>query len=335
MNSQWNNLAYSCLLPFLIMVISCNNNEPVNQADDVVELSLSTEMVKTEVNISRSPISGSIFPTGSYEFGTWVCFHEDDPEEFVPSQIDFNHIRTLLTVNNSNNNLEFLYRDRPRSTLNVKRKTPIDIYSYHPYLVGPQYYDLKPDSVPFTVSTNETDWMWAKESIGADNLTGGTFHSELKFSHAMTCIRLILNAKYDGSTVSSITLTDTQGRIYKAGWLDLASQTVVLDENSKTNSLLLGFNRGIGKDTSFYFILPEIPEFRESELKVSFVINNVPISETFIIPPVSYTTKEGTEIKGFVRGFCYTYRVEVDNTLTFSPVEIDEEWNSQEYTYRI
>lgn len=321
------------------MVISCNNDElqPTEQAENTVALTLSAEMVKTDIAVSRSAISGSSFASGSYEFGTWVCDHEEEPAVFIPSQTDFNHIRTLLTVSSSDSKIEFLYRDRPRSSLNVKRKTPIDIYSYHPYLVGTQYYDMKPDSIPFTVSTSEADWMWAKTSITAENLTEETFQASLKFGHAMTCIKFIVNAKYSGSTVSSITLTDKEGRLYKAGWLDLASQTVILDEKSKTNSLTLGFGRGIDKDTntSFYFILPEIPEFGKNELKVSFVIDNIPISGTFTIPLISYTTREGKEIKGFVKGFCYTYRVYVDNTLTFSPVEIDDEWGCQEYTYRI
>lgn len=336
------------LLFLLVLSAGCAEEELSSTAvcGNDVSLSVSAHIGTNSIPLSRALISGDKFPSGTngaqtvHNLGSWICFHEEEPSLFEESKTGYNHVLTQLTVKGTGKEYDastlFVFRDRQQSTLNVTRNTAVDIYSYFPYNTGLQYNELKPDRVPFTVGTKETDWMWAKTSIPASQLTGAEASATLVFSHAMTCIRLIVNAKEEGTTMSSITLHDEKGRLYTSGIMNLATQTLELDEDSKTDNLVLNFGRGISStaneamQTVFYIIMPQINDFEEGDMTLSFKFNGKDGENTYTIPG---KMDNGAEISSFEQGKCYTYRLTLDNTIRFSPIGVDDTWNTQEYKY--
>lgn len=335
----------------LAIMCGCNNDELIDdlQDNEQVILSLYPQITADVTVTSRAPILGNEFPpSGSgaveyYDLGTWICAHEDNPVNFIPEKSGYNHLQAKLSVSGSGDNIQrdirFYFRDRASTTLNVAKKKPVDIYSYYPMYTSEKYYELQPDSVPFT--SNETDWMWANRiTLMENDLVDSVKNVNINYSHAMTCLRIYIKAKYNRSTVSSITLNDTKGRLYQKGYLNLAKKELVLSDADKTEKLKVSYDRAIYQtETAFYIIMPPVESFSEGEMSMSFSIRNnnnsvVNAPNTFTIPT---KMNNGMEVKGFEQGKCYTYRLTVDNTISFSPVSVDESgiWTENEFDFEL
>lgn len=331
-----------CILMFII--IGCGNDLPDSMPNDTKEdvaLSISTRICGESIPASRAPIMCDNFPpktngeAESYNLGTWVCYHEDNPNDFVAEKSGYNHMQVRLSVKGTGDDISrestFIFRDHASSTLNVSRDRAIDIYSYYPMHMDTKYNTLKPDNVPFT--TGETDWMWGSTSIDTDKLHGSEADACIHYTHAMTCLRIYVTALYNSSNVTYITLNDTKGRLYKKGCMDIATEQLVLDDADKTTALRLTYTRAIyTTPTAFYIIMPPLESFSEGELSLSFTINNKAVDKNFIIPT---RMDNGNEVHGFERGKCYNYRLIVDNTISFTALSIDDTWLTNEYNFEL
>lgn len=333
---------------FMLLVLhGCSNEEPIDDSQNVgqVALSLLPQITSDIIVTSRAPIYGTNFPAGSngaavtYDLGTWICKHEESPSEFTPEKGGYNHLLTRLTVSGSENNIKretiFHYKDHAATTLNVAKNKPIDIYSYYPMLTTSSidYDNLRPDEVPFT--TGESDWMWGKKSIEASQLTDSVTDIKVSYSHAMTCIRIYIKALYSSSTVNSITLNNLQGGLYRKGLLNIAKKELVLSEADEADNLTISYNRVIGtSETAFYIIMPPVDNFSEGDMSMTFRIGNNTVPNTFTIPT---QMSNGQKVNGFEQGKCYTYRLTVDNTISFSAIEVDESgiWKENEYNFEL
>ena len=321
----------------------CSNDDLPDNLQDSNQVALSLyPQIATDVTVtSRAPIFGIDFPSGSngalvyYDFGVWVCSHEDNPVNFIPEKSGYNHLHAKMSVSGSGDDIQrdirFYFRDRAATTLNVARNKPVDIYSYYPMHTDTESYKLLPDSVPFT--SGETDWMWAdKIDLKGSELNDSVKSITINYSHAMTCLRIYVSALYSSSSVTSITLNDTKGRLYRKGSMNLAKKELVLSDDDKTANLPISYNnRVIGKSkTAFYIIMPPVESFSENEMSLSFKINNIQVPTTFTIPT---KMDNGNVVNGFEQGKCYTYSLTVDNTISFSPVAVDESGNWTENNF--
>lgn len=326
-----NILSISCMMATLMSLSSCNNEEPeVTTHEGKVALSLNPSIGEASGMQSRGAIFGNSFPSGSkgeetfYELGTWICLHEEIPSIFNTEMQGFNHMYTRLKASGLDSDYSistsFTINEIEHTSLNISRNKPVDIYSYYPYYKGFQYAYMKPDRIPFT--TGETDWMWGKTSIASEDLGASEVTADIKYSHAMTCLRIIITPKLNGTTLTSIKLKDNRSRLCSDGYMNLALQT--LERNSTSDEITVTYGRNISTSGStFYIIMPPIENIDEGELVMSFVYNNKQGESSFIIPT---TMTDGSSITGFKEGLCYTYKLSFDNSLTFNPVSIDETW---------
>lgn len=324
-------LSISCIMATLLSASSCGNDEPQAAADEgKVALSLNVSIGETSGAQSRAAILGSLFPSGSngaetvYELGLWICQHEEEPSLFEAEMQGFNHIYTRLKASGLDSDYSasstFTINEIEHSSLNISRNKAVDIYSYYPYYKGLEYKDMKPDRVPFT--TGETDWMWGKTSIAAEDLSGAEVYADMKYSHAMTCLRIIITPKLNGTTLTSIKLKDKKKRLCSSGYMNLASQT--LERDNISEEITVKYGRSISTSGStFYILMPPIDDIEEGDLVMSFVYNDKQGASSFAIPT---TMTNGSSVSGFKEGFCYTYKLSFDNSLTFDPVSIDETW---------
>lgn len=329
----------------LVVLHGCTNEEPFEdfEDEDQVALSLSTQIASDITVTSRAPIYGTNFPAGkdgaaeNYDLGTWICKHEEYPTDFISEKGGYNHLQTRLTVSGLDENIKrettFHYKDHAATTLNVAKNKPIDIYSYYPMLTNSSidYDNLRPDAVPFT--TGESDWMWGNVSVDASELTDTVVDIKMSYAHAMTCIRIYVTALYSASQINSITLGKTSGGLYKKGFLNLAEKKLVLAESDNSQELTVNYDRYIGQyQTAFYIIMPPVASFSDGEMSMTFKIKNTIVPTKFTIPK---QMSNGQQVNGFEQGKCYTYKLTVDNTISFSAVDVDETgiWKENEYNF--
>lgn len=340
MNIRTDNILFTPLLLALpLLLAACGQEENVpfpDEGNGEVRLDLSARMSAggtMESQATRDEPSFEDFANGSYSFGTWVCHHEDDPSEFVPTKNGYANIPTAMTMSDGGQSWLYTFPNRPATSLNVSRRVPIDIYMFSPRpTTGTQAE--RPDAVSFT--SGKDDWMWAKTSVDGATLTGDEVPVPIKFSHAMTCLRIAITAKHPGSSLTSITLKDGKNRLYAGGMMDLARQALVLEDNNRTGQVKVTYNTALGTDsakpTYFYLFMPP-PAMGDGEtyagdFTLSFVFNGNVAKTEFTIPRTINAGETSVKIGNFEAGKRYTYRLTLDNPVIFAPVEVDNQWET-------
>lgn len=342
MNIRTDNILFAPLLLALSLFAACGQEEAVTFPGDSgeVRLDLSARMYAGGTMESRATGDEPVFDDftdGSYSFGTWVCHHEDEPKDFVPTKNGYANIPTTMTVSNGNQSWLYTFPNRPATSLNVSRGIPIDIYIFSPRpTTGTQAE--RPDAVPFT--SGKDDWMWAKTSVSKGTLTGDKVSVPIKFSHAMTCLRVAITAKNPGSSLTSITLNDRKSeeskRLYAGGLLDLAKQELVLEDKDRTGQVKVTYSAVLGTDpekpTYFYLFMPP-PAMGDGEtyagdFTLSFVFNSNAAKTEFTIPKTINVEGKPVDIRNFEAGKRYTYKLTLDNPVIFAPVEVDDQWET-------
>ncbi|UVR25564.1 fimbrillin family protein [Parabacteroides distasonis] len=339
MNIRTDNILFAPLLLALSLFAACGQEESVpfpDEGNGEVRLDLSARMSAGGTMESRATGDEPVFENfadGTYSFGTWVCHHEDEPADFVPTKNGYANIPTAMTVSKGNQSWLYTFPNRPATSLNVSRKIPIDIYMFSPRpTTGTQAE--RPDAVPFT--SGSSDWMWAKTSVASDVLTGDKVSVPIKFSHAMTCLRVAITARHPGSSLTSITLKDGKNRLYASGILDLAKQELVLENENLTgqvkvtNSSQLSIDPAKPTYVNIFMPPPAIAEGEKyaGDFVLSFVFNGNAAKTEFIIPKTINAEGETVEIGNFEAGKRYTYRLTLDNPVIFAPVEVDDQWET-------
>lgn len=339
MNIRTDNILFAPLLLALSLFAACGQEESVpfpDEGNGEVRLDLSARMSAGGTMESRATGDEPVFENfadGTYSFGMWVCHHEDEPADFVPTKNGYANIPTAMTVSKGNQSWLYTFPNRPATSLNVSRKIPIDIYMFSPRpTTGTQAE--RPDAVPFT--SGSSDWMWAKTSVASDVLTGDKVSVPIKFSHAMTCLRVAITARHPGSSLTSITLKDGKNRLYASGILDLAKQELVLENENLTgqvkvtNSSQLSIDPAKPTYVNIFMPPPAIAEGEKyaGDFVLSFVFNGNAAKTEFIIPKTINAEGETVEIGNFEAGKRYTYRLTLDNPVIFAPVEVDDQWET-------
>lgn len=339
MNIRTDKILFAPLLFALsLLLAACGQEEAVpfpDEGNGEVRLDLSARMSAGGTMESRATGDEPVFENfadGTYSFGTWVCHHEENPKDFVPTKNGYANIPTAMTVSNGNQSWLYTFPNRPATSLNVSRKIPIDIYMFSPRpTTGTQAE--RPDAVPFT--SGSSDWMWAKTSVESDKLTGDKVSVPIKFSHAMTCLRVAITAKYPGSSLTSITLKDGKNRLYAGGQLDLAKQELVLENRTGQVEVKKSYSLGTNPAKPLYVsIFMPPPAIAEGEVYagdfiLSFVFDGNAAKTEFTIPgTIRNEQGETVDIGNFEAGKRYTYKLTLDNPVIFAPVEVDDQWET-------
>lgn len=340
MNIRTDNLLFAPLLLALSLLAACGQEEIVTASGDgssEVRLDFSARMsagASVESRASEDGVVFADFADGTYNFGTWVCHHEDNPKDFVPAKNGYANIPTAMTESNGNQSWLYTFPNRPATSLNVSRRVSIDIYMFAPRPTSGTQAE-RPDAVPFT--SGSSDWMWAKTSMASDVLTGDKVSVPIKFSHAMTCLRIAITAKNPGTRLTSITLNDRKNRLYASGILDLAEQELVLKDENLTgqvkvsSTVTLSTNPANPTYINIFMPSPAIAagEKYEGDFTLSFVFDNNVAKTEFTIPKtITDTQGQTVNIGNFEVGKRYTYRLTLDNPVIFAPVEVDDQWET-------
>lgn len=319
------------LLMVLLLAVSCTREsimeQPSGDSEDVA-LNFEAYMATGDQPQSRA-IDGDKFPSDNkpYPIGMWICEHEDTPKDFAPIRNGYdNLLATLAVVVESAGNYKDLWKYTVNGVthdkLSVRRRRPVDIYAYYPHVENA----ADPTNIPFT--TGDTDWMWADQChLTEGDLTGASVPVELQFQHAMTALRVQIKCKYSGSVIlTSMTLTDSEERLYTSGSMNLIDKTLNLV--NRTEKLTINYNTGLNQEyKDFYIIMPPIENYANQQFTLSFVFNGIPAKTNFPIPnEINNSSGQSVPIMAFEAGKRYTYRLTLDNMLDFEPIEVDDMW---------
>lgn len=322
------------LLSCLLLAAACTKEPAANPSDETVPLNLSAYITAEAQLQSRAIVPGNKFPSNNtkYPIGMWVCQHEDTPTAFTPAMSGYGNLLASLGVEAISENewrdiWKYTFDGTTHDILSVQRNKAVDIYAYYPHTASASV----PTAVPFT--TGDTDWMWARPVTLTDSqLSGSSVETPLQFSHAMTCLRVRIRCKYNGNVqLTSMTLTDTEGRLYKAGSMNIVDQELNLSEADKTGELTLTYADKTVTTSfkDFCILMPPVENYANEQFELSFVFNNIAAQTTFKIPSTMTSpdaSGETVTITAFEAGKRYTYNLTLDNTMTFEPIGIDDEW---------
>lgn len=330
---QINIASYVSFLSGILLLTACGQETDIppteeNVCEDV-QLSFSACLVSEGMPSGRTTVEGDRFPANNsaYVFGTWICLHEDTPTNFISAKDGYSNLRTEMKASGEGDDYKeawtYVFKNRPHSSLNVSRRVPIDIYVCYPQVQT----TTRPDLVTFT--SGQTDWMWAHTYLSGDELSGDKATVKLQFEHAMTCMEIRIKSIYAGCNLTSITLKDRKSRLYSKGNMNLAKQTLLLDNADKTDALKIVYNTELRTTGSvFHIIMPEITDYEDGDFTLSFVFNGVPAKTEFTIPA---EMSNGAKVTEFARGKRYIYNLILDNHISFEPVSVDDTWVTNDY----
>jgi hypothetical protein len=344
--------AISAILP-LILLAACAKTDA---APDAVPEGL--KLLAPEVSVapsvenpaSRAIITGTSLPANSSIVGLYVCNHETVPSLFSPMAQGYNNMQAAkVTVNESyprgwryvlNGNATNL------SQLFLRSDADVDIYAYYPYSSANN--TKNPTELSFT-SGSTNDYMWgtvtpSRINVPADYASATEIPMDITLHHAMTCIQIRIQVNYTGSiVVSSLTLSDRQGRIIANGTFSTIDGTItpgVTDDNltctfgtiiNQTTSHNPTDPPNPGKYFDFYLMFPAIPEGIEpGDLTLTFnfkdgttesgSMENIESSYTIPVDPLKYNNP--TEKCGLRTGYKYVYSITISNYVKFTPIGV-------------
>lgn len=332
-------LRYGVLLPCLLLVAACTKEPAAESSGETVPLNLSAYITAEARVQSRAIVPGDKFPSDNktYQVGMWVCEHEDVPTAFIPAMPGYGNLLASLGVEAISENewrdiWKYTIDGTTHDILSVWRNSAVDIYAYYPHTASAS----DPTAVPFT--TDDTDWMWSKPiKLTDSDLSESSVEVPLQFEHVMTALRVRIKCKYNGNVqLTSMTLADTESRLYKAGSMNIVENKLNLSDADRTGELRLTYadKTVTSSFKDFYILMPPVENYADGQFELSFVFNNIAAQTTFRIPN-TMTKKDPNDpdapgetvtITAFETGKRYTYNLTLDNTMTFEPIGIDDEW---------
>lgn len=349
----WKGLMLFCL----ILMASCEKHPTENIAEPgMVVLDLSA-LISSEARSQTRAVDGDRFPPRNedYPIGLWICEAEDAPVNFTPAMRGYDNLLASLAVAAKSESeheevWNYVFEGRNHNTLSVRQNRAVDIYAYYPQVEMEEGgEEFTPAAVPFT--SGETDWMWANFPDGYESTNGKAWMNltaaqtdvvpaaqpvtvPFRFHHAMTCIQVSMKCKYSGSVrLISMTLTDSEGRLYTKGTMNAWTGKLALDEADRVTEITITPNATLGiAEQDFCIMMPAVDGYKNNQFTLSFVYQGIngqtPGRETFSLPDnmKSLSSEGEVTITGFETGKRYIYRLTLDNTMRFAPVGVDEEW---------
>lgn len=323
----------------LLLLAACGKETAEQPSGNAERVSLDfTARIVAEVRpqTKAAPVEGTIFPARpeDYPIGMWICSHEEAPQQkFAPAMSGYGNLLASLSVGAKDQGeneyvWNYTFDERTHSVLSVQREVPIDIYAYHPYTEEAG----DPTRIPFT--SGEEDWMWAEpQTLAAGDLTGPSVQVPLRFKHAMTCLQVGIRCLYTGSVrLTSMTLTDSRGRLYARGTMNALTGELTCAEEDKTESITISPNTALNTtETVFCIIMPPVEDYKNEEFTLSFVFNGIDGKTDYKLPATmkNLTTQNDVTITEFETGKRYIYHLTLDNTMSFAPVGVDDTWQSE------
>lgn len=320
----------------LASAVSCDEQSGLAVDDGTVMLTFSNPSIIASVD-TKASIDGSNFPYShsSYELGLWLMRHTDVP---TPQIEGFGNLKAEYLFADGVNRWTYYpfgtdARQSGESSLHILKARPLDIYAYYPWVEGAN--DIT--KIPFV--SGEKDWMTSIPISLTSEETRTSLTKSLNFRHIMTCIEVKIQCRYDGNiTLTSMTLTDSKGRLVTSGTFDCtkADLDAAVSGTASGNRIIVEPGRSIGRSwTSTYIMMPPVSglDLASYEMKLSFVFNNIEAETEFYLPATMVDSNE--PVTEFKRGYKYVYELLLDNTMDFRPVGIEQQWNTQTITLPI
>ncbi len=282
--------------------------------------------VSAEVE-SKAPVTGetdtpgAALADGSYHFGLFIC---SDNNTYAPLLTGYDNIEAMAKKTSIVSSWTWTYSwldNTGESILSIRKGMEAYIYAYHPHAAGQKDHR----AIEFTTN-EEKDWMWAEPVyLDAEKTLYSPVNVNLAFSHAMTCIEVMVHDLYEGDielTAVELTYTDaevndgtgvvTSSILYEGGTFNAENGEVT--EGTPTRTVTVSpENVKVDMDgESVYFIMPEINPY-EGGLELSFIFNGIKAPDPYKLMPADVDN-------AFKLGHKYRYSFAIDNTMNFSPV---------------
>ena len=329
-------LAALLLVAMLSVAVSCSKEHPLSDDGETVPLLLEVPSIKASVS-SKAAVNGNNFPYShtAYKVGLWLMH----PGNKVIPQIEgFDNLKAEYLFADGVNRWTYYpfgtgEGKSGESSLYILKDRSLDIYAYYPWVESAE--DLT--NIPFV--SGEDDWMVADPIMLDADDTGAEVRRTLEFRHMMTCIEVKIQCRYEGNiTLTSLTLTDSKGRLVASGAFDCTEDDL---DHAVTGiageSIVVEPQRNItrGSWVSTYIMMPPVSglDLASKEMKMTFVFNNIEAETEFYLP--SMMNGAGTPVTEFKRGYKYIYELKLDNTMDFRPVGIEQQWQTQTITLPI
>ncbi len=316
-----------CMLAlFFLMLLcftSCESSKlpPVGEGE-MVPLALGNPAIGPSLQV-KGALSGSQFPNSqsAYPVGLWLM---RDGSAVTPQIQGFANMKAELRIADGLYSWAYYPGGSAASNgVHILKAKPLDVRAYYPWKDGAS--DLT--KIPFT--SGEDDWMVANPVDLSEAETTGAVVVPLAFSHIMTCIEVSINLRYEGNvTLNSVVLSDSQGRLVASGTFNANTGEISGTQGASVSLPDLRRSLRSGYWTSVYFIMPEITGVAAGQLNIQFTFNNVPVE--FTLPLDMKVGGQTQTIDAFKKGYKYTYRLTLDNTIDFVPVGFEEAWNTKE-----
>lgn len=327
--SRFMSAAFT-LSVMLSVVMSCNKEPGLSGNSETVPLDLEPPSIKATIS-SKASIDGDNFPYSHtpYQVGLWLML----PGNKVTPQIrGFDNLKAEFLFADGMNKwtyYPFGIEKEGETSLHILRQRSVDLYAYHPWVSGVD--DIT--RIPFV--SGEDDWMIAVPVHLSEEDTAGPLTRTLEFQHLMTCLEVRIQCKYEGSiTLTSMTLTDSKGRLVASGTFDCTStdlSSAVTGESA--NTIVVSPKRSLrgGYWQSVYIIMPPVSglDLSDNEMKLSFIFNNIEAETEFYLPPIMNVGGINQTITAFQRGHKYIYNLTLDNTMDFRPVGVEQQWTNE------
>ena len=327
----------ACVLTALLsLAVSCENDSAVSSDGMTVDLTFSNPSIRASVD-SKGSIDGNNFPYShtAYEIGLWLMHPGSD---VIPQIEGFDNLKAEYLFADGVNRWTYYpfgtgVGQTGESSLHILKDKAVDIYAYHPWVEGSD------DITKIAFVSGEDDWMTAVPIRLDEDETSTELSRTLEFRHLMTCIEVRIQCRYEGSiSLTSMTLTDTEGRLVASGTFDCTAEDVSdAVTGSKGNIIKVEPKRSLrgGYWVSTYIMMPPVYglDLASNEMKLSFVFNNIAAETEFYLP--STMKNSSVPVTEFERGYKYIYELKLDNTMDFRPVGIEKQWQTQTITLPI
>ncbi len=302
----------------------------VVDSGDMEIIPLNLSVVQADVSDMDTKAEIGSFADGNYSFGLFIV----DPLTGGPQMDGYENIEMRLEKHGDNLAEDYVWsflprNSSPRDNVGVIRNRPVNIYSCYPYVSSSTSYN----KVKFT--SPNTDWRWSTPVNYTSDMTNtSSIDVPLVYHHVMTCIHVRIQCKNSGQVSSKITLADSKAdvpndsRLANTGFFSAEDGKV--DMNSLNHVLSLGFNATwVSQDGyDFYFYIPEIVPY-DGGLKMTFNIDGT-LSPTEYELPVKVVKDDvvimDLSVNGFEAGKKYSYMLNIDNVLHFTPIGVEENW---------
>ncbi|MDR2131260.1 MAG: fimbrillin family protein [Odoribacteraceae bacterium] len=325
------------LLACLSLLASCGEPPAGGPGAGIVPLKFSVEVAPVAPT-KAPPISGTLFPSGRYAIGMWICDHEASPSLFTPAMTGYGNLEANVDVTADGSNMRYDWTYKvggvtSYNTLGVRRGNGVDIYAYHPHVPGATSLT----EIPFV--SGQTDWMVATPVA---NVSPAIDQAEttvnLAFEHLMTCIQVNITVKYTTEiTLSKMTLHDTEEELYPGGKINACTApgpgSLVLDPATRTDRISIEpdapLNHYVAR--SFYIIMPGVawPGGAEGRFVLSFVYNGTVDGVEYFVLPKTIRNMGNTAdvtIDKFETGKNYIYNLLLDNQVHLESMEVSDTW---------